>query len=108
MLVKVYMRRKIKRDKIRNVFELIRKIRANAMNQHGYISGETLVDYNDPQEILVIGTWQSGEDWKNWKENPVRKELELQLEEFLEEPTTYKQYIYSKHYLGITKDTTLG
>ncbi len=108
MLVKVYMRRRFKEGSLRDAFLLIRKIRARAMLQQGYISGETLVDYNDPQKTMVIGTWQSMEDWMNWKENPRRKEIVPQLEALLEEPTEYEEYIYSKHYLGITGDPTLG
>ncbi|MBA3036500.1 MAG: antibiotic biosynthesis monooxygenase [Desulfobacterium sp.] len=102
------MRRKIKEGNLRNVFVLIRKIRAMAMNQQGYISGETLVDYNNPQGTLVIGTWQSMEDWMNWKENQLRKEIEVQLEELLDEPTEYEVFVYSKHHLKITGDSSLG
>ncbi|MFH2045977.1 MAG: antibiotic biosynthesis monooxygenase [Pseudomonadota bacterium] len=108
MLVKVCMRRRIKEGKLRDVFVLIRKIRARAMNQNGYISGETLVDYNNPQGTMVIGTWQSTEDWKNWKENPLRKEIEVQMEELLEAPTEYEVFVYSKYHLKITGDSSLG
>ena len=108
MLVKVYMRRKLKKGHLRDAFALIRKIRARAMDQRGYISGETLIEYNDHEKTMVIGTWQSMEDWMNWKENPRRKELEVQLEKLLEWPTEYEAYIYSKHYLGLTSDPTLG
>lgn len=108
MLVKIFMRRRMKEGNLNNIFALIRKIRAIAMNQHGYISGETLVDYNDPKETLVISTWQSMEDWMKWNENPLRKEIEVQLEELLEKPTEYKVFVYSKYHLKITGDSSLG
>ena len=107
-LVKVFMRRRFKKGKVKDVFTLIRKIRARAMNQKGYISGETLIDHDNPQKAMVIGTWQSKEDWLNWKENPRRKEIEAQLEKLLDEPTEYEAYVYSKHYLEVTGDPTLG
>ncbi len=47
MLVKVLMRRQLKNGNAREVFSLIRKIRAKAMHQKGYISGETLIDHAD-------------------------------------------------------------
>ena len=102
MLVKVLMRRRMKNGNVREVFSLIRKIRARAMNQKGYISGETLVDHSDPRRSLVIGTWQDMDDWLSWKENPRRIELEAQLEPLLERPTEYEAYVYGKHYFSVS------
>jgi len=75
------------------------------MNQKGYISGETLIDHEDPQKTLVIGTWQSMDDWLNWKENQKRKDLETTLEQLLEGPTEYEAYVYSKYYLSVSGDS---
>jgi len=102
MLVKVYMRRRLKNGHAREVFSLIRKIRARAMNQKGYISGETLIDHGDPRKTMVVGTWQSMDDWLNWKENPHRKDLETQLEPLLEGPTEYEAFVYSKYFLSVS------
>ncbi len=102
MLVKIIMRRRIKDRKAREVFSLIRKLRAHAMNQKGYISGETLVDHSDPQKTMVIGTWQSMDDWLKWKEDLVRIKLEKQLETLLESPTEYEAYVFSKYYLSVS------
>ena len=101
MLVKVLMRRQLSNGTARKVFSLIRKIRARAMNQKGYISGETLIDHDDPQKTMVIGTWQSMDDWLAWKEDPSRKELETRLEPLLEGPTEYEAFVYSKYYLSV-------
>ena len=94
MLIKVHMKRRYKEDKARDVFALIRKIRARAMNQKGYISGETCINHDDPRETLVIGTWEDMEDWLNWKNDPSRKECEEQLERLLEVPAEYEAYVY--------------
>ncbi len=107
MLVKVLMKRRLKKNgNARDVFSLIRKIRARAMNQKGYISGETLIDHDDPRKTMVIGTWQSMDDWLNWKEAPRRKELESQLEPFLEGPTEYEAFVYSKFYLSVSGESS--
>ncbi len=108
MLVKVFMRRKFKEKKIREVFTLIRKIRSRAMKRMGYISGETFVDHEDTTKTMVVGTWQSIDDWKNWKEDPQREDLEAQLAELLEGPTEYEIYVYSKNRLEITGEPSLG
>lgn len=104
MLVKVLMRRRFKEGKVRDAFSLIRKIRSRAMNRKGYISGETFIDHDDPRKTMVIGTWQSMDDWIKWKEDPRRKELESKLELLLEGPTEYESYVYSKYYLSISGD----
>lgn len=62
MRVRVFIRRKIEEGKDTEAFRLLKKIRLNAMEYEGYISGETLVRTNDPQEIMVISTWQNMED----------------------------------------------
>ena len=63
MIVKVMIKRKIKEGKAREVFALLNKFRSEAMNQKGYITGETLINHDNPREILVIAmcrTWKIG------------------------------------------------
>ena len=102
MLIKVFIKRRFNEGKAKDVFSLIRKIRARAMNRKGYISGETLIDHADSRKTMVIGTWQSMDDWLNWEQDPRRKELEEDLERFLEAPAEYEIYIYSKYYLSVS------
>jgi heme-degrading monooxygenase HmoA len=64
------------------------------MDQKGYISGETLINNDDAQKTMVIGTWQRMEDWLNWKEDPRRKDCEERLEKLLAEPREYETYGY--------------
>ena len=92
MIIKVLIRRRIQENYIRKVFELLKKLRIGAMNQPGYISGETLVDQFDPQRIMVVSIWQTVEDWIRWQENDERKSIEVQLERVLLEPTKYETY----------------
>ena len=91
--VKVIVRRRFKEGKTKGVFALLNKFRSDAMEQSGYISGETLINYDDPHEIVVIAMWRSVENWLNWKNNELRKANELQLEHWLEEPAEIKTYI---------------
>ena len=103
MLVKVMIKRKIKAGKARDVFALLNKTRSAAMNQRGYITGETLMNHDNPQEILVISMWQDMENWLNWKENPERKANETIVERWLEEPTAYESYVFSTHHTQFAK-----
>ncbi len=91
--VKVMIRRRFKEGKTKGVFALLNKFRSDAMEQPGYVYGETLLNYDDPHEILVIAMWLSMENWLSWKENELRKANERQLEKWLEEPTEIKTYV---------------
>jgi heme-degrading monooxygenase HmoA len=97
VLTKVYIKRQIKEGKEKNFFELLKRLRSEAMHQKGYISGETLINTDNAQRIMVVGSWQRLEDWKSWKDNPVRKEIDSRLEELQVEPTTYESYAFSKY-----------
>jgi len=93
MVVKVLIKRHIKEGKTKEVFALLNKHRASAMNQKGYVTGETLISYNNPHRLVVISTWQGIENWLTWKENKERRANEAKLEQFLEAPTEYDEYI---------------
>ncbi len=97
MAVKVMIKRHIKEGKTKDVFALLNKTRSDAMNQRGYITGETLMSYNDPHRLLVVSTWQSIENWLAWKDNDDRKANEAKLEQFLEFPTEYDEYIFGTY-----------
>lgn len=92
MLAKIFIKRKFKTVKTREVIALLTKLRSAAMSQPGYISGETLTNYADQQDVCVIATWQSMEEWLKWKENPERKNIEAMLEIFQFGPTVYEEY----------------
>jgi heme-degrading monooxygenase HmoA len=96
-MVKVMMKRHIKDGKTEEVFNLLKKQRVKAMNQRGHLKGETLMSYQNPSCLLVISSWQSMENWLAWKENEERKENEAELEQFLESPTEYDEYIFGTY-----------
>jgi len=64
------------------------------MEKGGYISGETLKGITDPDEFLVISTWNSFEDWKVWYDNPERAEIQAKIDAILKEKTEAKAYLY--------------
>jgi len=92
MAVKVLIKRHFKEGKTAEAFALLLKFRHNAMNQPGYISGETLTNHYDSRSMTVISTWQTIEDWIRWQESEEREANERQLESFLEEPTNFEIY----------------
>ena len=103
MIVKVFIKRQVREGRVMEAFELLKKLRYNAMNRHGYISGETLVSTNDHNEIMVASTWHNMEDWTSWKESAERKTIDAQLEELQAKATVYEPFVFSKYRLAVTK-----
>jgi heme-degrading monooxygenase HmoA len=103
MAIKVLIKRRIKEGKTREAFALLNKMRADAMEQPGYISGESLINHDEPREIVVISLWQTIENWLKWKNNRERKANENIFERYLEGPTEYAAYVLGTYPVKKTK-----
>lgn len=103
MAVKVFIRRQIPLGKENEIMDLVKELRKLALSQPGYISGETLVSFDDPQKFLVISTWRSIDDWKAWEASPERTAKQSKIDEITGNVTEYEIY----HYLGEKITATL-
>lgn len=101
MLVRVIIKRQIEEENEKVVYGLLKDLRADATQQQGYISGETLICADDPQKIIVISTWHSIEEWNSWKGCETRKKIDAILEKLQVEPTSYEVYVYSKYRMAV-------
>ena len=68
------------------------ELRSLAVRLPGYISGETFLNLDRPEECLVIGRWTSLEHWQQWKRNERRIELNENIEKHLETKTEFNIY----------------
>ena len=68
------------------------KARGIAMTKPGYISTETLSNFDDPNTVLLLSMWQTKEDWDNYKNSAERQENERLFAEILEGETQYDIY----------------
>ena len=68
------------------------ELRALAVRQPGYISGETFFNINRKDECLVISRWTSIEHWQKWMQDPRRIELDENMDNHLVAKTDYKFY----------------
>ena len=91
MQAKIIIKRKFIKGKKREIIALLRELRSGALQQPGYISGETLSCVDDPQSLVVIGSWQDMESWIDWRENNTRKTLEKMLETYQETASEYQE-----------------
>jgi heme-degrading monooxygenase HmoA len=94
MAVKILIKRKVPHDKAREMIPLFRQMRASAATQSGYITGETLRSLDNPEEFLVISTWQSSEDWNKWMKSEERNKVQRKIDGLLGGETRYEIYHY--------------
>ena len=94
MAVKALIKRVVPESKAREMIPLFRQMRSLAMNQDGYISGETLRNLNNSEEFLVISSWQSSQDWVKWLESAERQQIQQKIDALLGGQTKYEIYHY--------------
>ena len=92
MSVKIIIVRHVPKEKANMLRPLLLKMRSLANAQSGYVSGETLVNYDDPTEHLVISTWKTLKDWNVWIEDQRRRELQMKVDEITGAKTLYSVY----------------
>jgi heme oxygenase (mycobilin-producing) len=93
-MIKVLLERTIKGKNVREMVRLLRKLRVKAMQQPGYISGETLHAVEDPNDYLVISSWEGPAQWENWAKSPERLQLQAELADYEESPPKVRVYTY--------------
>jgi heme-degrading monooxygenase HmoA len=94
MAVKIIIKRVVPENKAEALKPLLQTLRNLAMQQPGYISGETFKRIDRPGESLVVSTWQSMEDWREWVVNDIRKGTQEKIDHLLGEKTKYEIYSY--------------
>lgn len=84
MTVRVLIERTVEPGKPQeDLLDLMKQLRAKALHQPGYVSGETLISVDRPGMHLVISTWHSLKEWRAWENNPERLEILAKIESLL-------------------------
>jgi quinol monooxygenase YgiN len=94
MTIRVLMKRKVPEEKMEELRKLTDSLRVLAMDQSGYVSGETLKRIDKPGISLVISKWKSQDSWQRWYDTPQRAEVQKKIDEFLGCATEYEIYEY--------------
>jgi heme-degrading monooxygenase HmoA len=94
MAMRVLIERKIVPENESALSSLLIRLRSKAMHAKGYISGETLRSLEDPNEYLVISTWNSLDDWRRWEAEKERQEIQSQIESLLRAPSVQRVFVY--------------
>ena len=93
MTVKVIMERTVKPDQQEELMQLLKELRARAVHHPGYITGETLTSVDKSGSHIVISTWNSLSEWKDWEQHPNRREIMAKIEALLQEPSKVAVYM---------------
>jgi heme-degrading monooxygenase HmoA len=93
MAAKIIIDRKVKKGNVSEFLKLLEELRGKAISAKGYISGETLQASDDPHNLIVVSTWHSIEEWKNWEKNSERQEIQAKIEKLMVRPTKMKIYV---------------
>ncbi|MCP3874550.1 MAG: antibiotic biosynthesis monooxygenase [Desulfobacteraceae bacterium] len=96
MITKVIIKRQILEGSENDFFSILRNLRFSAMDQEGYISGETLICADQTNKVLIISKWESMEHWKAWEKSEARKKIDKMLSAVQEKSTEYEAYVFSK------------
>lgn len=95
MTVKIVIRRKVPKNKEKELLPLIKQLRIATTRQPGYISGETLQRIDNPGETVVVSTWERAEDWNQWVTSAERSVLQEKIDSLLGKETQYEIYSHS-------------
>ena len=102
MAVKVVIERRVLPGQERRVLELLRSLRIRCLDEPGYITGETLRDSEDPQNLVVISTWFGLGDWRRWSQSAERKDYETKIRQHLSAPERVRVLLegLTEHHYG--------
>jgi len=92
MAVKVLIKRKISDVNKADLNQLFLKLRSLAMQQQGYIGGETLKRVDAPNEVLVISRWQTIDDWSAWLVSSERRDIQDSIDAITDAQTKFEIY----------------
>ena len=85
MQAKILIERHTAPQQGHHVLAIATELRAAAIRQPGYISGESLINVAD-NTVVVISTWRSLEDWRRWEASEERRMLEENIAPLLSQP----------------------
>jgi len=90
MPIKVLIKRRFKEGYVNEINKIIKESRFAATDQEGYITSETMWDYENPFRVVIVSNWRKMEYWNKWKNSELRKSIEQKFQDFLVGETEYE------------------
>ncbi|MFO7752785.1 MAG: antibiotic biosynthesis monooxygenase family protein [Desulfobacteraceae bacterium] len=92
MAVKVLIKRDVPQSNNKELMKLFSELRSAAMQQEGYIGGETLKRVDSPGKYLVISSWKTVDDWSRWLVSKERREIQERIDALTDSNTKFEVY----------------
>ncbi len=92
-MIRVMIERHSQPGKEKELRNLLIELRSEALRQHGYISGETLREADDPANFIVISTWMTIDTWKVWQAARQRLAIEEMMDPILSTPRKVRVFV---------------
>lgn len=92
MAVKIMIEREFKEIPSAEDIRVINELRIKAMEQEGYVSGETLIEAENNRKLAVLSVWSGLDDWQAWADSEDRRKLEDELIPRMEEPSRIRSF----------------
>ncbi|MFC2017725.1 antibiotic biosynthesis monooxygenase family protein [Chloroflexota bacterium] len=99
-MVRILIERYCHPNKELELESLLINLRAKVMRQHGYISGETIRDMDDPLHWVTISTWTDADLWKVWETSHERQKITSKIESLLVRPEKMTIFTFAKRALA--------
>ena len=93
MTVKIIIERRFKEIPKAEDIRALNELRTKAMQQDGYVSGETLVELEDNRNMVVISVWSSLDEWDKWFSSQDRRWYEDELKPRMESPPNIRSFM---------------
>jgi quinol monooxygenase YgiN len=84
-MVRVLIERRLRPGSEAAFLAAMRDMRRDAVHAAGYVSGETLVDVDDPGHSVVVSTWTSPAGWDAWAVSDARSRARARIAPLLVE-----------------------
>jgi len=104
-MVRVIVERRCKPGNEAELEQLLIELRIKAMQQRGYISGETLHSVESPEYWLVISTWADTDLWTVWSTNPERRNITDRINTLLSAPEKVSIFTFMRRGGGTSAHT---
>jgi antibiotic biosynthesis monooxygenase (ABM) superfamily enzyme len=85
MMIRVLIDRQVASTLESAYEEFSRALLQRAVTANGFISGETLVDAQDPNHRITLCNWRSVTDWHIWYHSEERKQLMNELSPLMDQ-----------------------
>lgn len=85
-MVRVLIERRIAEGMTGDFHQALRRMRLEAVQKPGYLSGESWRDARNPNHYVVISTWTSRDDWEAWAVSEARRKTMAVIGPMLDEP----------------------